>query len=61
MSVFLVYTKLETVSKIINESNRQGVEISLKSVIIDVTGFPFKAFIGDNVNQIIDANIHINH
>ena len=47
--------------KIINESNRQGVEISLKSVIIDVAGFPFKAFVGDNVNQIIDANIHIKH
>lgn len=47
--------------KIINESNRQGVEISLKSIIIDVAGFPFKAFVGDNVNQIIDANIHIKH
>lgn len=47
--------------KIINESNRQGVEISLKSVIIDVDGFPFKAFVGDNVNQIIDENIHIKH
>lgn len=42
---------------IINENNRQGVEISLKSEIIDVDGFPFKAFAGDNVNQIIDANV----
>jgi hypothetical protein len=33
------------------------VEISLKSEIIDVSGFPFKAFIGDNVNQVIDINI----
>ncbi len=47
--------------KIINESNRQGVEISLKSEIIDVSGFPFKAFVGDNVNQIIDANVHAKH
>lgn len=44
--------------RIINENNCQGVEILLKSVIIDVTGFPFKAFVGDNVNQIIDAKIH---
>lgn len=43
--------------KIINENNRQGVEISLKSEIIDVNGFPFKAFVGDNVNQIIDTNV----
>ena len=49
------------VYKIINENNRQGVEISLKSEIIDVSGFPFRAFVGDNVNQIIDANVHAKH
>ena len=43
--------------KIINENTRLGVEVSLKSEIIDVNGFPFKAFIGDNVNQIIDTNV----
>jgi len=43
---------------IINENNRRGVEVSLHSEIIDVEGFPFKAFEGDNVNQIVDANIH---
>lgn len=42
---------------IIQENERKGVETSLQSEIIDVDGFPFKAFIGDNVNQIIDANI----
>lgn len=45
------------VYKIINENNQHGVEISLKSEIIDVNGFPFKAFVGDNVNQIIDTNV----
>ena len=46
--------------KIINENNRFGVEVSLKSEIIDVNGFPFKAFIGDNVNQVIDTNVQSN-
>lgn len=40
--------------KIINENKRLGVEVSLKSKIIDVAGFPFKAFVGDNVNSLID-------
>lgn len=44
--------------KIINENKRLGVEVSLKSEIIDVAGFPFKAFIGDNVNSLIDEKIH---
>lgn len=44
--------------KIISENDRRGVEISLKSQIMDVKGFPFKAFIGDNVNQLVDNNIH---
>ena len=43
--------------KIINDSKRLGVEISLKSEIIDVDGFPFKAFVGDNVNILIDERI----
>ena len=43
--------------KIINENHRLGVEISLKSEIIDVSGFPFKAFAGDNVNQIVNTNV----
>lgn len=43
--------------KIINENHRLGVEISLKSEIIDVSGFPFKAFDGENVNQIVETNV----
>ena len=44
--------------KIINDNKRLGVEVSLKSEIIDVAGFPFKAFVGDNVNSLIDEKIH---
>ena len=43
---------------IVNENDRIGVEISLRSEIIAVNGFPFKAFVGDNANQIINNNIH---
>ena len=43
--------------KLIQENDRKGVEISLKSQIIDVEGFPFKAFDGDNVNQVVKTNI----
>lgn len=46
--------------KIINEKNRFGVEISIKSTIIDVYGFPFKAFVGDDVINIINNNIQSN-
>ena len=43
---------------IINENNRKGIIVSLKSKIIEAEGFPLKAFVGDNVNTLIDANIH---
>ena len=43
--------------RIIKDSKRRGVEVSLKSEIIDVDGFPFKAFVGDNVNILIDERI----
>ena len=43
---------------IINENDRKGIRVSLKSKIIDVKGFPLKAFVGDNVNALIEANIH---
>lgn len=42
---------------IIEENGRKGIEVSLKSQIIDVEGFPFKAFDGDNVNQVVDINV----
>lgn len=44
---------------IIHENDRDGVEVSLRSGIIDVEGFPFKAFVGDNVNQSIKDNVHM--
>lgn len=43
---------------IVHEDGRCGVNVSLRSEIIDVDGFPFKAFVGDNVNQIIDTVVH---
>jgi hypothetical protein len=43
---------------IVNENDRKGINVSLKSKIIDVEGFPLKAFVGDNVNTLIEANIH---
>lgn len=43
---------------VIHENSRLGVNVSLRSEIINVDGFPFKAFVGDNVIQIIDSNVH---
>lgn len=45
--------------KIINENGRLGVEVFLKSKIINVSGFPFKAFVDDNVNQIVSAHVRM--
>ena len=42
---------------IIHEHSRIGVEVILQSTIIDVKGFPFKIFKGDNVNQVVDSTI----
>lgn len=47
--------------KIINENGRLGVEVFLKSAIINVVGFPFKVFIDDNVNQIVNEHVRINN
>ena len=47
--------------KIINENGRLGVEVFLKSAIINVIGFPFKVFINDNVNQIVNEHVRINN
>ncbi len=43
--------------KIIHGNDCNGVEVSLRSQIIDVDGFPFKAFVNDNVNQVVNANV----
>lgn len=36
---------------------RLGLEVSIKSNIISVTGFPFEIFKGDNVNQVVAATV----
>ena len=41
----------------ISENGRRGIGVSLKSDIIDVTGFPFKIFCGDNVNEVVRRSI----
>lgn len=46
--------------EIITENNRRGVEVSFNSDIIDVTGFPLKAFTDDNVNWIVEQYIKAN-
>lgn len=43
---------------IIQDNDHKGVEVSIKSQIIDVEGFPFRIFVGDNVNQIVNMFIH---
>jgi predicted ATPase len=45
--------------EIINENSSIGVKVSLQSTIMDANGFPFKAFVGDNANQVINNNIHL--
>lgn len=45
--------------KIINENNCLGIEVFLKSEIINVSGFPFKTFVGDNVNQIVNGHVQM--
>lgn len=44
--------------EIIEENNVRGVNVSLKSSILEVSGFPFKIFCGQNVNDIVDLTIH---
>ena len=41
----------------INENGRLGVNVSIKSEIIDVSGFPFRIFCGDNVNDVVERTI----
>jgi len=42
---------------VINLSGKLGVEIELHSKIMDVEGFPFQAFVGENVNEIVKLNV----
>lgn len=41
----------------INENGRLGVNVSIKSEIIDISGFPFRIFCGDNVNDVVEDNV----
>ena len=41
----------------INENGRLGVNVFIKSEIIDVSGFPFRIFCGDNVNDVVERTI----
>lgn len=42
---------------ILNEGGKLGIEVELKSKILEVIGFPFKIYKGDNVNNKIEENI----
>lgn len=43
--------------EIIEENNLKGINVSLKSSILEVSGFPFKIFCGQNVNEVVDRTI----
>lgn len=43
--------------RLIIENNVKGVEVSIKSNILDIVGFPFKIFVGQNVNEIVNKYI----
>lgn len=43
--------------EIIEENGKKGVNVQINSNIIEVKGFPFKCFVGDNVNVIVNEKI----
>lgn len=43
--------------KIINDNGKKGVEVSLRSAIIDVEGLPFQIFADQNVNMVVNEHI----
>lgn len=43
--------------RIINNNDKLGVEVSLHSAIIDVSGLPFQIFTGQNVNEVVNGHI----
>ena len=43
--------------ELIEDKDRKGVEVSLRSQILQVKGFPFKIYDGDNVNSVVDRVI----
>lgn len=42
---------------IVEKNGKKGIEVGLNSSILDVQGFPFTIFPGDNVNDIVSKNI----
>lgn len=42
---------------IIKDDARLGLEVCIKSNIINITGFPFKIYQGDNVNQVVATTV----
>jgi len=42
---------------ICNINDKRGVTVTLKSTIIDVNGFPFDIFEGDNVNDVVKRTL----
>lgn len=42
---------------IINENEKLGIEVNLRSKILEVEGFPLSIFVGQNVNEIVDSKI----
>ena len=42
---------------IITENSRNGIEVHLKSKILNVTGFPFKIFPEESVNAFVEQNV----
>ena len=43
--------------RIIKNNDKLGVEVSLQSSIIDVSGLPFQIFTGQNVNEVVNENV----
>ena len=50
-STLFTYKRMQDKGKI-------GVTVGLNIAILDVTGFPFEIFCGDNVNDVVDDKIH---
>ena len=44
---------------IVNEQEKKGIKININSTILDVSGFPFTVFLGDNVNDIVSKTVKL--
>lgn len=42
---------------IVTENEKKGIKVDINSKILNVVGFPFKVFPGDNVNDIVSKNV----